>query len=208
MEFLLKQINKDLYSAEFEILENDKVVGKISLQGKLGSMEASLDGSFYDKSFKLDFVNKFLSGNDLKFRPYYIIENDNIIGEIYQTCFKKSILSESYYTKCIYEQKDYTSYSIGLGEKSVTTVYCNEVQISEIHKDGIVYNDLYIFELYADNREDAYITVLDAIYGYILGCYEPGIKVSKSVSKHYNKTTDKYLISKYDPEWIKNIKNE
>ena len=95
MEFLLKQINKDLYSAEFEILENDKVVGKISLQGKLGSMEASLDGSFYDKSFKLDFVNKFLSGNDLKFRPYYIIENDNIIGEIYQTCFKKSILSES-----------------------------------------------------------------------------------------------------------------
>ena len=87
-------------------------------------------------------------------------------------------------------------------------MYCNEVQISEIHKDGIVYNDLYIFELYADNREDAYITVLDAIYGYILGCYKPGIKVSKSVSKHYNKTTDKYLISKYDPEWIKNIKNE
>ena len=48
MELLLKQKNKDLYSGEFEIIDNNQIIGNISFEGQLGSMEVSLNGSFYN----------------------------------------------------------------------------------------------------------------------------------------------------------------
>ena len=51
MELLLKQKNKDLYSGEFEIIDNNQIIGTISFEGQLGSMEVNLNGSFYDKTF-------------------------------------------------------------------------------------------------------------------------------------------------------------
>ena len=45
-KILLKQKSKEMYSAEFEILENDNVVGQAFIKGKLSSMEAIVDGTF------------------------------------------------------------------------------------------------------------------------------------------------------------------
>lgn len=35
MKVLLKQINKELFSASFEIIENDKVIGTMTLKGNI-----------------------------------------------------------------------------------------------------------------------------------------------------------------------------
>lgn len=89
-KILLKQKSKEMYSAEFEILENDNVVGQAFIKGKLSSMEAIVDGTFHNKNFSLRFSNKVLTGSSKKFRPYNIIENENLTGEIFQTVFKKN----------------------------------------------------------------------------------------------------------------------
>ena len=79
MELLLKQKNKDLYSGEFEIIDNNQVIGNIYFKGQLGSMEVSLNGSFYDKSFSFERVNKFFPGPKKNFRPYNILEKNNVV---------------------------------------------------------------------------------------------------------------------------------
>lgn len=89
MELLLKQKNKDLYSGEFEIIENNQVIGNIYFKGQLGSMEVSLNGSFYDKSFSFECVNKFFPGPKKNFRPYNILENNNVVGNIFSINNKK-----------------------------------------------------------------------------------------------------------------------
>ena len=206
MQLLLKQQSKDLFNGKFDILSKNEVVGTISFEGKLGSIEANFAGTIFGKDFSLKCENEILTGSNKKFRPYNIIENNAIVGEVYQTEYKKNIFSKYDYIKCLYNQKEYNLYSIGLGEKGVCSLYCNEEQIAEINKDGIIYNDLHNYDIYSIDQNSALIAVLMSCYMYVMACYKPGVKVTESVKKNYSKTTNKDLISKYNSEWIDKVK--
>lgn len=117
MQLLLKQQSKDLFNGKFEILNKNEVVVTISFNGKLSSMEANFIGTLFSKEFSLKCENEMLTGSNKKFRTYNIIENDTIVGEVYQTEYKKNPFSKYDYIKCLYNQKEYNLYSIGLGEK-------------------------------------------------------------------------------------------
>lgn len=202
-KILLKQKSKEIYSAEFEILENDSVIGQAFINGKIGSMEAIVDGTFNDKSFQLKFANKILTGSNKKFRPYNIIENENITGEIFQTAFKKNFFSKYEYIKCNYNEEEFKLYSIGLGSKSVCVIYKNDIQISQIEFSNVIYNDLHDYTIYIKNDDNIFISILLNYYLYVVGKFKPGVKVTKSVVKYYQKDSNKDLISKYNPDWIR-----
>ncbi len=205
MNLLLKQKSKDLFKAEFEILENDIVVGNIFLQGKLGSMEVELNLIIYNQNLSLKYSTDKTDKIIKKFRPYSILQDNNIIGEMFQTEFRKNIFSKYDFNRCIYNNKEYNLYSIGLGKKSASVLYSDNTQLAQIEKEGIVYNDLHNYNIYSIDKESASISVLMSIYMYISTCYKPGIKVKESVVKNYSKTTNKELLNKYNPEWIKSI---
>lgn len=208
MQLLLKQKVKDLFSGEFEIFNNNELVGNVSFEGKLNSMEANFIGTLFGKEFSLNCVNEILTGSNKKFRPYNIIENNAIVGEVYQTEYKKSVFSKYDYIKYFYNQKEYNLYSIGLGEKGVCSLYYNEEQIAQINKDGIIYNDLHNYDIYSIDENSALIAILMSCYMYVNACYKPGVKAIESVKKNYSKTTNKDLISKYNPEWINKVKEK
>lgn len=79
-KLLFKQKNKKLYSAEFEILENNNVIGNVYVKGKLGSMYVNIVGTFLGKDFSLVFANEILKHSSKKSRRYNIIENNNVVG--------------------------------------------------------------------------------------------------------------------------------
>ena len=199
---LLKQKNKEMYSVEFEILENDSVIGQVFIKGKLGSMDAIVNGTFHNKNFSLKFANKVLPGSNKKFRPYNIIENKNITGEIFQTIFKKNFFSKYEYIKCNYNEEEFKLYSIGFGDKQVCVIYKNDVQISQIEFSNVIYNDLHDYIIYIKDDDNTFISILLTYYLYVIGKFKPGVKVPKSVVKYYQKDSNKDLISKYDPDWI------
>lgn len=202
-KILLKQKSKEMYSAEFEILENDNVVGQAFIKGKLSSMEAIVDGTFHNKNFSLRFSNKVLTGSSKKFRPYNIIENENLTGEIFQTVFKKNFFSKYEYIKCNYNKEEFKLYSIGLGDKSVCVIYKNDIQISQIEFSNVIYNDLHDYTIYIKDDDNIFISILLNYYLYVVGKFKPGVKVTKSVIKYYQKDFNKDLISKYNPDWIR-----
>lgn len=205
MKLILKQIEKDLFSANFEILQDNNIVGNVSLKGELVTNEACLVGTLYGKTFELNCVSKFFAGSNEKFRPYNILENNDVVGEIYQTEFKKNIFSKYEYDKCIYNQKEYNLYSVGLGEKIVDMLYQDNIQIAQIEKEGTIYNDLHVYDIYSINEDSAFIAVLFSCYMYVIACYKAGEKVVQSVKKTYNKTLNKELIAKYNPDWTQKL---
>ena len=208
MELLLKQKNKDLYSGEFEIIDNNQVIGNIYFKGQLGSMEVSLNGSFYDKSFFFFFVNKFFPGPKKNFRPYNILENNNVVGNIFQSIIKNTLFLRSYYHLCTYNNKEYISYPIGLGKKTISAIYCDNTQIAQIEHDNTVYNDLHNYTIYCESRDTAFISILIACYTYIIKAYKAGQKVISSKVISFDKTTNKYLLEKYNPNFVDNIKQK
>lgn len=201
-KILLKQKNKEMYSAEFEILENDSVVGQVFINGKVGSTDAIVDGTFHNKNFSLKFANKVLPGSNKKFRPYNIIENKNITGETFQTVFKKNFFSKYEYIKCNYNEEEFKLYSIGFGDKQVCVIHKNDIQISQIEFSNAIYNDLHDYTIYIKDDDNTFISILLTCYLYVIGKFKPGVKVTKSVVKYYQKDSNKDLISKYDPDWI------
>ena len=54
MKVLVKQINKELFEANFDIIENDEVIGNLNLKGHLGTPEVKLTGKLYDKEFNME----------------------------------------------------------------------------------------------------------------------------------------------------------
>ena len=123
------------------------------------------------------------------------------MGELYQTEFKKNIFSKYYYYKSIYNNKEYNSYNIGLGNKSVNCIYLDDTQIAQIEKESVVYNDLHHFEIYVSDTSYSLLSILITCYKYITSYFKPGVKVKKSVTKSFQKTTNKDLRAKYNPEW-------
>ena len=201
MKVLLKQVNKELFSANFELLEDDKIIGTLFLKGSLGSPEVKLTGKIYDKEFSM----KRSKGSKGKFRPYAIIEDNNIVGEVYQAEIKTGFFSYKAYRKCIYKAKEYNTYDVAiLDNKCVNSTYYNDSQIAQYYKDTTIYNDLYNFEIYCQNSDELFIIVITAIYAYITGFYKAGEKRTQSVTKYKSKHVD--FPEKYNPDWIKQVK--
>lgn len=198
MKILIKQTSKELYSANFEILEDNKLIGNLFLKGHIGSRDADVGGELYNQEVNLKY-------NSFSKRLYNIIENNNVVGKIYQIKRKTGFLGASYEPKIEYMGNEYFVYPMGLGEKAVRPVYRNGLQIGQIENSGTIYNELYNFDVYCKEKSDLYITVISSIYCYIIGNYRAGEKPIETVKKVYTKTNDKYLLEKYNPDWIKSI---
>ncbi len=199
MKCLLKQVSKELYSAKFEILNNNSLIGELNLKGHLGTNEVKLIGKIFDKEFSM----KRQHGEKEKFRPYSIMEEKKTIGEVYQTEIKTGFFKSKVYKKCIINNEEYNSYGIGFDDKGINCIYDNTKQIAQYENSSMIYNDLYCFDIYCKNEKELLITIFFAIHGYIIAFYEAGEKVTKSVKTF--KSNSKEWIEKYDPEWINKI---
>lgn len=202
MKYLLKQVSKELFSADFEILENNIVIGTLNLKGHLGTNEVKLTGKLHDKEFSM----KRQHGEKGKFRPYSIIDEENIIGEVYQTEIKLGFFKSKVYKKCILNNEEFNSYGISFEDKGINCIYDNAKQIAQYENSNTVYNELYYYEIFCKEEKELLISIFFAIHGYIIACYKAGEKVTKSV-RTFN-SNSKEWIEKYDPEWINKIGKE
>lgn len=87
-------------------------------------------------------------------------------------------------------------------------IYRKEEQIAQIEKSTIIHNDLHYYDIYATEQLSAIEAVLFSVYGYVISCFKPGEKVTKSYCKYYHTTTDPFLLSKYHPEFLKELEEK
>lgn len=203
----IKQLNKEIYEANFEIVSDNNILGSINVKGKLGSLEVSLNGTFNNIPFELKYRGGlFIKTKNKKFRPYQIIKNNDIVGEIYQTNKKIGLFSNYEYTELIYNNEIYKKYGIGLGTESKCPIYLNNIQVAQIDTEQVIHNDLHNYKIYVKNDNYSLVSIIIACYIYINAGFKPGVEVKKSVVKYCNRTINKELNSKYDPDWINEIK--
>lgn len=94
---------------------------------------------------------------------------------------------------------EYQLYPIGYGKGGYRNpVYQGNAQIALVEKDAVVYNDLHSYTITAADEQNIFISILFCCYMYTIGCYVPGEKVSQSVVKNFNKSTNKELLAKDD----------
>lgn len=198
----INQKYKELYESFFEITSDEKELGTIKVNGRLGSVVSTVKGSYNNIPFELNYIGKVFSK---KYRPYQVKVSEKCVGEIYQTKIKKGFLSTEYQFELNYSNCIYKNYGVIIENKAMMLIYLNDEQVAQIDKDMTVYNDLHDFKIYIKSSKYDMIPIIFACYNYIMTFFKPGTKVTRSISRHYANTTDKNMLSRYNPQWIKKI---
>jgi len=197
MELKIVQQKKDLFEANFNIMQGDSVVGNIDLHGISFSMEANIDINYNGEIISLsptkrkEVVQKtkgivkasFFSNSHNS--PYKTISN-NQNGFVFLQCGSKAL---SFFHFQRYNDEDYYMYATGFGEKGIVApVLKNNTYIGELYKESIVKDDLHIFNLYIENESDVIAFIIYAIYYYLLSYYKAGVKVTEGIKKDIDVT--------------------
>lgn len=197
----IKQTKKDLFSAEFDIIQDNNKVGYMKLIGYLGTREGNWEINFLDYNIKTRKAPGL--SKTKRFRKQNIFIDDLEVGNIYQTCTGNWFNTGIDYHYINLNNREYELYPIGLGKEVKSPLYSEGKQVALIKKDLLVYDCLNIFDIYAIDKQEALISVLMCAYMYLIAYYEPGKKMIKSVQKGYSLTKNEELIQKYNPEFEK-----
>lgn len=201
------QVSKNLFSANFVVKRGNVQVGNFSLQGRFGSMEANISGKLFEQDIDMQFGKIDDIDVTHPFRPYIINKNGIYNGVVYQTKNNGGLFKKFDYHQMKKAGVTYDLFPIGLGkEGSKSPVYQDNTQIAQIEKEWVVYNDLHIYKVFAQDKFSSEIAVLFAIYMYINAVYNPGEKVISSTVKVVSTTTNKLLLEKYNSNFTKYIK--
>lgn len=202
----VKQLSKELFAASFVIKRGLAEVGKISVQGRFGSMEATINGVFKGQYFEMDYIKNPIFKNRYDFRKYVISDNGYENGTVCQTEKKVGLFKGYSYRQMVYCGEIYEMFSLGMGKEGFKSpVYNKNRQIAQIDKDCMVYNQLHNYRIFAEDENSAKIAVMFCAYFYISGAYSPGEKVTSSKVKTVSVTTNKLLKEKYNPEFTADI---
>lgn len=195
----LVQKNKDLFAAQFVIKRAAEQIGEASLQGRMGSMEAAIRGTFYNIDFEMTFDRRNALGKKM-FRPYLLKQGGMEVGSVYQTIHKEGMFKSYEYHHMVKDGMLYDLFPIGFGDEGgKCPIYLDCEQIAQVEKDCVVYNDLHNYRIFAADENAAFIAVLFCMYMYVNACYRPGEKAVSSKVKSVSVTTNKLLKEKYNP---------
>ena len=201
----LIQTNKELFAASFVICRGLDEIGTVSLQGKMGSMEASIIGSFYDTGFEMGF-ERCHSIEKKVFRPYLIKQDGVEIGAVYQTKYNGGLFQKFEFHQMKNNGLFYDLFPIDMGEDGCKCpIYRDGKQIAQVEKECVVYNDLHHYQVFASDAAAGLISVLFCLYMYVNGCYKPGEKAVISKSKTVAVTLNKRLKAMYNAHFKEGI---
>lgn len=208
----LIQTRKELFTAEFKILRGGVNVGNVFLKGTLGSMEANIIVNLFGVTYELH-RDTWQVSPDPKMIKYYrpykvcILPKTKQLGVVTYVERKIGWFKTRTYLSFTSGSDVYNGYALGMGKEGFKTpIYLKDKLIAEIDSDNVIDNERYKYSVYCKKNEYSVPAVLMAVYSYIIGGFNPGEKVYKSKRIVYSKTTDKFLVSKYDSEFTKGIR--
>lgn len=199
----LVQRNKELFTADFDIVEKQVAVGTLHLQGKLGSLDAKIAIQYRSNEITLTpGIDNIETLAKNPFRPYTIAFNGVDKGVIYQAEIKTGIFSKIEYHQMELSGQAYELYPIGFGsEGAKNPIYAGVEQRGLVEKDCEIINDLHTYKITCVDELSAILSLMFAAYMYVNAAFKPGVAVTKSVHKVVSKTTNKSLLQKYDPSF-------
>jgi len=188
MKIYLKQKSKELFTAEFDIVKDENVIGNVFVQGKLTSMEAKTTIKLQGTEIVMIPKMKLFTG---RYRSYNITINNALCGSIYQKKVKNGFFSSAYINTLEYNGKEYMDEGNGMG-----TSHLEGMVETEKGYEVTIYNDMFNFEIECgEELEDLYKTLVYTIYKYLVGIFysgsqtvryfKPGEKITNSVQKIY-----------------------
>ncbi len=200
MKLTIKQHTKDICSANFVIEVNQTTVGEMKIISDIAHWGGDWTLYYAGQNVTLTRGKEQAPADEKCSRPYDIRIEGQDAGSVYQIEVREGGLLSNYSAlRLRFNGAEYTMYSIGFGEDGLKNpVYCGGTQVAEIHKACAVKDDLHTFDIYLQDQRYGLASVILCCLDYELHYYKNGEKVIAGITKAVSKTTNKYLLEKYN----------
>ena len=199
----IEQTNKEAFSANFNIVAENRVIGSANFRCKSVNIDGEWNIEFMGRQVCM---KRVIKGPSKSFRPYEVVINGNKCGWIYQTDYKTGFLKPRIYHHRLNINGTVTDiFPIGFGEDIKSPVYCSENQVALVEKSLTVYDDLHVFDVFSLNESGAFSSILLSFYMYSSGYYKAGEIPLKKTEKGYSLCKEKELLAKYNPDFKNKI---
>jgi hypothetical protein len=206
----LIQTNNENYSADFDIIDDkNRKLGQLHYETKSKYKDTvNESGEWQGKIFGKQ-ISMMINSTEINKKtktdyccPCTITINGNKRGSICQRTARTGLFSSYDFYEMQFGYCDYKLYPISFGEDGAKNpVYSNDVQIALIEKNAIVVDDLHNYYITSVDQFSSMIAILLSCYMYALVSYKHGTKITQSIEKYYFKNINKYLLSKYNPDF-------
>ena len=205
LHYCLKQVENGL-NCRFLLKVSDNEAYEIRLPIGINRRGASFELNGEEKyRFAVDFsVFRRVRAEEIGSHKSVLLavkdEKGETVGDIYSWCSKVWVGYEFYVAH--FFDREYTAYEIGLGKDGIRIpVYCESVQIAEIHKSPVIINNKDVYDLYLRSYSELTIVMMMAIY-YDLMNFGNNSTISHGREVVYITTKNKELLSKFNPDFI------
>ncbi len=205
MHLVMRQQAKELFEATFVIGANNMQIGDMRITSQISRVGGDWTINYSGTQIALKRGKNFAPKEDKPFRPYDIYVNNEGVGSVYQKIIKEGgPFSDEYPVFVLWlNGVCYTLYPVCFGEEGAKSpVYCNGVQVAEVHKAAVIYDDLHEYNIYMYDRQYGLACILLCAHSYDIGFYKNGEKITKGYYKKLYTTTDKELLEKYNPAFM------
>lgn len=199
----IKQKYKNIFSAEFDVYDDNIVVANIQVQGASGSKECKCLINYKGRPIVLDNIKDMKINAKKRNRIYRITYDNKVVGHLYQT--KQGLFSKKKSIQLSLPASLCDNYKILKEEKLINMIYQGSMQIGEFERSTTIIDMMYHYNLYAINEEYAVKSLLILLYNYIINGFNPGEKVANSYEKKEFKNNKKDLL-KYNSEFKYQVK--
>ena len=208
----VEQISKKMYEADFEIRQENRVIGKIGLQGRAGCMEADVRVEIFSREYALSREGsphapaKEKRRQDKKekaYRTYFIDQGKT--GRVCQVERKTGLFSSASFHEMMFENELFHMYSKSFQTEGKNSVYLQDEQIAQVDAPLEIVDDMHRYTVYAINQKGAEIAVLYCAYMYTVAGFKPGCEITKGYYKQASISFDKTFEDKYNPDFVRNI---
>lgn len=194
--------------ASFEISSTDGVIATAAMTNNVtfgGTWLIAYKGTSFSMQYKrLAAVNNLSKKAEEKNHVSYGIvdSSGNIHGYISRRESTGSIFKRYEYIGMEYNGAQYSAYIIGLGKEGYRfPIYKGALQIAEIEKDCVVYDNLDRYTAYLTNDSYALETIMVCLYLDYMMFARRGEIPTQAVSKSFLRTTNKLVLEKFDPSF-------
>ena len=174
------------------------------------SLHGVCDFNGFEDSYRVQYVSalklkSFLSGSGEKVdHPYEIMHSGERVGKIYDTLSDGPIFNRYSCTHFELDGIVRSMFTVGLGKEGVVyPIYAGQRQTALVEKDGIVRDNMDIYNITLSNDSEAVPAILLALFADLRFFSHRENIYYISVKKKYYKTTNKALQAKYDPSFAK-----
>ena len=206
MKLRMTETIRMYFDADFEIRQDDELLGKAAIRNCMQEDPGSLTVTFAGRKITMTYPG--VTGGFKGFDPAYrhLLTEDGREAGYIERISDGGFFSKDYHMEMVLDGEKVFCYEVKLGEEGTAFPLYRDGKIKgQGRLPQKIYQDRYNYTLAAEDEVSALMLILCLCYRYYAFAFVPGKETEKAFERTFGTTRNKPIRDKYDPDYEKRV---